>query len=121
MPALQTDVRYIKGIGEARAKALNKLGIFTLRDLISYFPRAYEDRTLTRPIRELIIGEYACVRAMIAAEPAAHRIRGGKMLVKVRAVDDSGSMDVVFSIRSTAKAASMPVKPIFFTAKWRAT
>lgn len=96
MPALQTDVRYIKGIGEARAKALNKLGIFTLRDLISYFPRAYEDRTLTRPIRELMLGEHACVRAMIAAEPTAHRIRGGKMLVKVRAVDDSGSMDVVF-------------------------
>lgn len=96
MPGLQTDVRYIKGIGETRAKALNKLGIFTLRDLISYFPRAYEDRTLTRPIRELILGESACVRAMIAAEPTAHRIRGGKMLVKVRAVDDSGSMDVVF-------------------------
>ena len=96
MPGLQTDVRYIKGIGESRAKALNKLGIFTLRDLISYFPRAYEDRTLTRPIRELILGENACVRAMIAAEPTAHRIRGGKMLVKARAVDDSGSMDIVF-------------------------
>lgn len=96
MPGLQTDVRYIKGIGETRAKALNKLGIFTLRDLISYFPRAYEDRTLTRPIRQLILGESACVRAMIAAEPTAHRIRGGQMLVKVRAVDDSGSMDVVF-------------------------
>lgn len=96
MPGLQTDVRYIKGIGEARAKALNKLGIFTLRDLISYFPRAYEDRTLTRPIRELVLGENACVRAMIAAEPTAHRIRGGKMLVKVRAVDESGSMDVAF-------------------------
>lgn len=96
MPGLQTDVRYIRGIGETRAKALNKLGIFTLRDLISYFPRAYEDRTLTRPIRQLILGESACVRAMIAAEPTAHRIRGGKMLVKVRAVDDSGSMDVVF-------------------------
>ena len=96
MPDLQTDVRYIKGIGETRAKALNKLGIFTLRDLISYFPRAYEDRTLTRPIRELVLGENACVRAMIAAEPTAHRIRGGKMLVKVRVVDDSGSLDVVF-------------------------
>ena len=96
MPGLQTDVRYIKGIGETRAKALNKLGIFTLRDLISYFPRTYEDRTLTRPIRELILGENACVRAMIAAEPTAHRIRGGKTLVKARAVDESGSMDVVF-------------------------
>ena len=96
MAELQTDIRYIKGIGETRAKALNKLGISTLRDLISYFPRTYEDRTLTRPIKELILGEYACVKAMIAAEPTAHRISGGRMLVKVRAVDDSGVLDVAF-------------------------
>ncbi|MBQ0037411.1 MAG: ATP-dependent DNA helicase RecG [Clostridiales bacterium] len=96
MAELTTDVRYIKGIGENRAKALNKLGIFTLRDLISYFPRGYEDRTLSRPIRELVPGESACVRAMIAAEPTAHRIRGGKMLVKARAVDESGTLDLVF-------------------------
>ena len=34
MADLNTDVRYIKGIGEAKAKALGKLGIFTLGDLI---------------------------------------------------------------------------------------
>ena len=96
MAELQTNVRYIKGIGETRAKALQKLGITTLRELISYFPRGYEDRTLSRPIRELMIGESACVRAMIAAEPSAHRIRGGKMLVKVRAVDESGALDIIF-------------------------
>ena len=39
MADLNTDVRYIKGIGEQRAKALGKLGIATLRDLISYFPQ----------------------------------------------------------------------------------
>ena len=42
---LSTDVRYIKGIGEARAKALSKLEIRTLYDLISYFPRTWEDRS----------------------------------------------------------------------------
>ena len=96
MAELQTDIRYIKGIGETRAKALNKLGIHTLRDLISYFPRSYEDRTLMRPIKELILGEYACVKAMIAAEPTAHRISGGRMIVKVRAVDESGVLDITF-------------------------
>ena len=45
MAELSTNVRYIKGIGETRAKALEKLGITTLRDLIGYFPRTYEDRT----------------------------------------------------------------------------
>jgi len=96
MAELHTDVRYIKGIGEQRAKALAKLGIATLKDLISYFPRGYEDRTLTRPIKELILGENACVKAMVAADPTARRISGGRVLVKARAVDDSGSLDLVF-------------------------
>ena len=41
MADLGTDVRFIRGIGEQRAKALSKLGITTLRDLISWFPRRY--------------------------------------------------------------------------------
>ena len=96
MADLNTDIRYIKGIGETRAKALHKLGIATLGDLLSYFPRRWEDRTLTRPIRELPVGEYACVRAMLASDPTASRIAGGRTLVKVRAVDDSGALDVAF-------------------------
>ena len=96
MAELNTDIRYIKGIGETRAKALQKLGIATLGDLLSYFPRRWEDRTLTRPIRELPVGEYACVRAMLAGDPTASRIAGGRTLVKVRAVDDSGALDVAF-------------------------
>ena len=96
MAELSTNVRYIKGIGETRAKALEKLGITTLRDLISYFPRSYEDRTLTRPIRDLTEGENVCVRAMIAADPTAHRIPGGRTIVRTRAVDETGALDVVF-------------------------
>ena len=41
MADLGSNVRYIKGIGEVRANALEKLGIVTLGDLISYFPRGY--------------------------------------------------------------------------------
>ena len=96
MAELNTDIRYIRGIGETRAKALQKLGVATLGDLLSYFPRRWEDRTLTRPIRELTLGEYACVRAMLASDPTASRIAGGRTLVKVRAVDDSGALDVAF-------------------------
>ncbi len=96
MADLQTDIRYIKGIGETRANSFAKLGITTLQDLLSYFPRGYEDRTLTRPIKDLMPGENACVKAMVAADPTVHRIRGGKMLVRARAVDRSGSLDLVF-------------------------
>ena len=96
MPELSTSVRYIKGIGEQRAKSLEKLRIFTLRDLISYFPRDYEDRRTFRKIRDLEPGATACVTAMAAASPTLNRVRKGMELVKVRAVDETGALDVTF-------------------------
>ena len=41
---LSKEIQYIKGVGPSRAKLLNKLGIETLEDLITYYPRDYEDR-----------------------------------------------------------------------------
>ena len=105
MPDLTTNVRYVKGIGEQRAKALAKLEIRTLRDLISYFPRAYDDRRGRRKIRDLEDGESACVEAMVAAPPTLSRIRAGLELVKLRAVDESGALDVTFFNQTYRKDA----------------
>ena len=96
MADLSTDVRYVKGVGEQRAKALARLGIHTLRDLISYFPRAYEDRRTFKRVIDLQPGENACVRAMVAADPTLSRIRKGLELVKLRAVDETGALDITF-------------------------
>lgn len=96
MSNLTDDVRYLKGIGEQRAKSLSKLGIATLRDLICYFPRAYEDRSRSLPISALADGQTACIRGLVAHEPSLSRVRRGMELVKLRVVDDGGSMDVTF-------------------------
>lgn len=45
MADMNTDVRYVRGVGESRAKALEKLGIRTLGDLLGYYPRRWEDRS----------------------------------------------------------------------------
>ena len=42
---LSRDIRYIKGVGEKRASAFYSLGIHTIGDLITHYPRAYEDRS----------------------------------------------------------------------------
>ena len=96
MSDLNTDVRYIKGIGEARAKSLKKLGITNLRELISYFPRTYEDRRAYRRIADAIPGETVCVRAIVASEPRLSRIRKGLDLVKLRVVDESAALELTY-------------------------
>jgi len=96
MPELTTNVRYIKGIGEQRAKTLARLGINTLRDLVSYFPRDYEDRRAIRTIASAPVGETACIRAMVATAPQLSRVRRGLELVKFRIVDETGAIDVTY-------------------------
>lgn len=117
MPELSTDVRYIKGVGEQRAKALARLGVHTLGDLLNYFPRAYEDRTAVRPIAELAVDETACVRAMVATEPRLTRVRRGLDLVKLRIVDESGSADVTFFNQSYVRDQLVPGESYVFYGK----
>ena len=117
MADLSTDIQYIKGVGEQRAKALNRLGIFTLQDLIAWFPRRYEDRTQIRRIADLAEGETACVAAMVASPPTVTHIRRGMDLVKLRAVDDSGVLDVTFFNQTWLKNGLRSGKTYIFCGK----
>ena len=96
MTELDRDVRYIKGIGEKKALALNKLGVFSLHDLVSFFPRKYEDRTRFRPIAETTDGETVCIRALVADTPHVVHVRRGMDLLKFRAVDETGTVDITY-------------------------
>ena len=52
MVDLKQSVQYLKGVGPNRAKLLNLLGVYSVEDLINYYPRAYEDRTKVKKIYE---------------------------------------------------------------------
>ncbi|MBC7347390.1 MAG: ATP-dependent DNA helicase RecG [Clostridia bacterium] len=54
---LDQPVQYLKAVGPRRAGLLGKLGVHTLRDLLLYFPRHYEDRRILRPLGQLVPGE----------------------------------------------------------------
>ena len=103
MAALSTDIRYIKGVGEARAKALARLGVTDLCSLLSYFPRAYEDRRACKKIAGLVPGEMSCVCAVVAGEAKLSRIRKGLDLVKLRVVDESGALELTYFNQSYLK------------------
>ena len=96
MTGYSTDVRSVRGIGEKRAEALNRLGIHTLLDLVSWFPARYEDRSIITPIGKTADGETACICAVAATVPVLQRIPGRMEIVKVQAVDESGRVDISF-------------------------
>lgn len=96
MAGLETSIQSLKGVGQQRAAAFEKLGIRRLGDLLCFFPRTYEDRSHALPISALSPGEAVSFRAMVAEEPSLNRVRKGMELVKLRVVDDSGSLEVIF-------------------------
>ena len=97
MKALSTAVISLPGVGEKTAKRLNGMGLNKLGDFLTFFPRAYEDRSTTVTIFESTLAEEkVCVRAMVRSNPVSTRISGGKTIVKVPVCDSTGNMEMVF-------------------------
>ncbi len=89
-------VTALKGVGEVRARQLRKLGIETLSDLISYFPRGYEDRTHIIPLAELESGEPACFQATVVSAPRTSYIRRGLNSTRCAISDQSAKIRVTW-------------------------
>jgi ATP-dependent DNA helicase RecG len=91
----ELPVDRVRRIGEKRAEALGGLGIETVADLVTYYPRRYLDRTRQSEVAEARIGEEAVIVAEVVAV-RYRRIRGGRALVELDVNDDTGSLRVVF-------------------------
>ena len=96
MDDLTRDIRTLKGVGDTHAKALEKLGLRSVGDLLGYFPRAYEDRRQFYAIAGAPLDRPVCVKAMVSDYPKAVRARRGMELLKLKAVDDTGELDITY-------------------------
>lgn len=88
---LNKQIQYVKGVGPNRAELLNKLGIYTLEDLITYYPRDYEDRGKPKKIAELQDGEEALIEVLVVSRMSEQRIRKNMAIYKLIVRDDTGS------------------------------
>ncbi len=96
MVSLEKEVKYIKGVGPARAELLNKLNIYSLNDLITYYPRGYEDRSIPKKIAELIDGEEALIEVFPVSRMSEVRIRKNMTLYKLIVRDDTGTCQLTW-------------------------
>ena len=74
---------------------LKSLGINTVYDLIYYFPRAYDDRTNIKKIRELKFNEYVVIKASVMSVVNL-TVRSGKKIVKAMVSDGTGIMEILW-------------------------
>lgn len=99
---LNKDVKYVKGVGPNRVLLLNKLGIFTLKDLISYYPRTYEDRSKPKNIIECVDGEEALIEGIVCNRMTDVRLKG-KTMQRLIARDETASVTITWFNQSYLK------------------
>ncbi len=95
MVDLNKPVQYIKGVGPSRAELLNKLGIFTLQDLITYYPRAYEDRSKPKTLWDCEDGEEALIEVVAKSKVVETRM-GKRTMQKLMIGDETASAEAVW-------------------------
>lgn len=92
-----TNIQYLKGVGEKRAKLLNKLGIFTVGDLLHYYPREYTNWSETVAISEAPFDVPCCIRAVVDHTPKGAKVKNNSLTIyKTVATDGNDLMNLIF-------------------------
>ena len=94
---LSSPVQYVKGIGEKRAQLLKRMNIENVAQLLSLYPRAYENRGEITNVGDITVpGEVYNLILTVGERPRAVRISGGRQMISFRAYDDTGVIKIVF-------------------------
>ncbi len=94
MSNFQTDIRFLKGVGEKRAQHLYSLGIDTIGALLRYFPRGYEDFSNIKQIFDCSADEKVCVKARLITPVTEYKVRSNMTLYKFKVSDGTAYMQV---------------------------
>ena len=90
----ETSIRYLKGVGPVLSKILSRKGVMSIKDILYYFPRRYEDRRDVKRISQLTPGKVETVTGKV--------ILAGKVRTKTRRIyqivisDGTGTLSVIW-------------------------
>ncbi|MDU5570317.1 MAG: ATP-dependent DNA helicase RecG [Peptoniphilus harei] len=96
MLKLSDSINNLKGIGPKREELFHKLGIYSVKDLLLYYPRRYEDSSKINKVSEAKIGEKNTFKVRIISRLQNRRIRRGLTLTSFLAEDESGEVELSF-------------------------
>ena len=88
----ETPIQYVKGVGPRLGALFESRGVQTVRELLHFFPRAYEDRSRLRQVSDLKEGEKASVAVKVIGKRTIPTRKYGKSILEVRCEDSSGTL-----------------------------
>jgi ATP-dependent DNA helicase RecG len=96
MPSLNSPITVISGVGDVREKQLLRLDIRTVRDIMYFFPRAYEKRGDIKLLKDTVPGETQSVVLTVTSEVKSTMLKRGLTVSKFRACDESASCEIIY-------------------------
>lgn len=94
-PDLDSPIAAVRGIGPKRSERLQGLGVVTIRDLLYFLPRRYDDYSQLTPINRLRVGDQVTIIARVS-EAHLRKTRGGAPMLKAVLTDGTGSLSVTW-------------------------
>ena len=114
---LSDSISKVRGVGVKKAAAFMRLGIQTVYDLLTYYPRAYEDQSRTTPIARLRAGERATVLGVIQSVTEKQTRRRGFTVLTALVGDGTGYVQALWFNQRFLKAKLREGQRIFLTGK----
>ncbi len=93
---LNADIQYLKGVGPKRASKLNKIGIYTIEDLLNYFPVRYEDRRKLTKIKDIDEDKKYLIKVKLTKLSSVRKVNRKMSVFKATAYDDTSYISLTF-------------------------
>lgn len=114
---LADSIQYVKGVGPKKKVELNRLGIKTVYDLLTYYPRTYEDQSVLTKIADLKAGCQATVAGVIVNVSDRQGGRRGMTIITALIGDGSGFLQITWFNQKYLKKQLKPGSRVFVTGK----
>lgn len=112
---LTKSIRYVKGVGERRARLFEKLGIADVGALLRFYPRTYQDWNHPLKIREAPLDTPCCVAAKVVVPPTEHIARSGMKIYKATVSDGQDEMEItIFNSKYAAARLKRGEEYLFY-------
>lgn len=113
---LRTALQYLKGVGPERSRILFKLGLYSIGDLLHFFPRRYEDRSPIKMIRDMSLLERECVKGVVTSRGLI-RTRTGQTILKVVLSDGRDTLFALWFNQSYLQKVFLPKSHVILYGK----
>ncbi|HOR86934.1 MAG TPA: ATP-dependent DNA helicase RecG [Bacillota bacterium] len=96
MNVSDASIQSLKGIGPVKARLFNKLGLYTIEDLLEYYPKYYKDKSEITKIRDVRPELSYTIRVFVEGKASEARTKSRLTITKLAVSDDTGRINTVW-------------------------